>query len=60
MLVGPDDFVRRLKALGFLDLNEGDYYGLSMALGSVDVSLYELTKRLPGTPQMAEDGAVHR
>ena len=43
MLVGPDDFVRRLKALGFLDLNEGDYYGLSMALGSVDVSLYELT-----------------
>ena len=43
MLVGTDDFVRRLKVLGFLDLNEGDYYGLSMALGSVDVSLYELT-----------------
>ena len=43
MLVGPDDFVRSLKALGFIDLNEGDYYGLSMALGSVDVSLYELT-----------------
>jgi penicillin-binding protein 1C len=42
MLVGPGDFVRRLKVLGFRDLNEGDYYGLSMALGSVDVTLYEL------------------
>jgi penicillin-binding protein 1C len=42
MLVGPDEFVKRLRLLGFSDLREGDYYGLSMALGSVDVSLYEL------------------
>jgi len=43
MQVGPDAFARRLKTLGFHDLNEGDYYGLSMALGSVEVSLLELT-----------------
>ena len=43
MLAGTDNFVLRLKALGFRDLKEGDYYGLSMALGSVDISLYELT-----------------
>jgi len=43
MLVGPDEFVGRLESLGFTNLKDGEYYGLSMALGSVDVSLYELT-----------------
>lgn len=43
MQVGPDVFTHRLKMLGFNDLNEGDYYGLSMALGSVEVTLLELT-----------------
>lgn len=42
MLVGPDFFVDRLKQLGFEDLNEGEYYGLSLALGTADVSLWEL------------------
>ena len=42
MLVGTDTFVERLKRLGFENLRDGDYYGYSMALGSVDVSLYEL------------------
>jgi|WetSurMetagenome_2_1015567.scaffolds.fasta_scaffold00162_10 penicillin-binding protein 1C len=42
MLVEPDNFGRRLRALGFRNLKDGDYYGLSMALGSVDVSLYDL------------------
>ena len=42
MLVEPEDFARRLMAFGFRDLKEGEYYGLSMALGSVDVSLYDL------------------
>jgi penicillin-binding protein 1C len=42
MLVGPDDFGRRLRALGFRNLKDGDYYGLSMALGSVDINLYDL------------------
>ena len=42
MLVGPDSFISRLKQLGIEDLNEGDYYGLSLALGTADVNLYEL------------------
>lgn len=43
MLVGVEPFVNRLKELGFESLNEsGDYYGYSLALGSADVSLYEL------------------
>ncbi|MCI0468940.1 MAG: penicillin-binding protein 1C [Nitrospirae bacterium] len=42
MLVGTDAFVKRLGELGFGDLNDGEYYGLSLALGSLDVSLYEL------------------
>ncbi len=43
MLIGTEPFVKRLKELGFENLKEsGDYYGFSLALGSADVSLYEL------------------
>jgi penicillin-binding protein 1C len=43
MLVTPDAFVERLRALGMTSLTrEADYYGYSLALGSADVSLYEL------------------
>lgn len=42
MLIEPEFFVNRLKQLGFEDLNDGDHYGLSLALGAADVSLYEL------------------
>lgn len=42
MLIELDSFVNRLKQLGFEDLNDGDYYGPSLALGAADVSLYEL------------------
>jgi len=42
MLVEPDNFGMRLRDLGFRNLREGDYYGLSMALGSIDVTLYDL------------------
>lgn len=42
MLVGVDNFATRLKQLGFEDIKDGEYYGESMALGTVDVSLYEL------------------
>lgn len=42
ILVGPDSFVTRLRRLGF-DLPEnGDYYGYSLALGSAEVSLWQL------------------
>jgi len=42
-LVGIEPFLRKLRALGMKGLNEsGDFYGPSLALGSVDVSLWEL------------------
>lgn len=43
MLVGEEPFVARLRELGFENVDEsGDYYGFSLALGSADISLYEL------------------
>jgi penicillin-binding protein 1C len=42
MLIGPDVLLQRLGRLGFAGLEEGDHYGLSLALGSLDVSLLEL------------------
>lgn len=42
-LVGPDLFVERLADLGFAGLTEAaDFYGPALALGSLDVSLWEL------------------
>jgi penicillin-binding protein 1C len=42
-LVGIEPFLKKLRALGMKGLNEsGDFYGPSLALGSVDVSLWEL------------------
>ena len=43
LLVGLNPFVERLKNLGFDSLTEdAEYYGYSIALGSADISLYEL------------------
>ena len=43
MLVGVDNFVERLRALGFDHIvRDGDYYGYSLALGSAEVSLWQL------------------
>src|SRR4030042_482099 len=42
-LVGIEPFLSKLRQLGFEGLNEsGDFYGPSLALGSADVSLWEL------------------
>lgn len=42
-LVGVETFAQQLRRLGFEGLTEsGDYYGPSLALGSADVSLWEL------------------
>jgi len=42
-LIGPDVLVERLRAVGFASLRrDGDYYGYSLALGSAEVSLWEL------------------
>ena len=42
MLTGPDRFVEKLEQLGFPDLRDADYYGYSLALGALDVSLLEM------------------
>jgi penicillin-binding protein 1C len=42
LLVGVSEFVDELAKLGFSDLREAEYYGPSLALGSADVSLWEL------------------
>ncbi|MBI4684261.1 MAG: penicillin-binding protein 1C [Nitrospirae bacterium] len=41
-LIGVEAFIQKLKLLGFNQLLSDDFYGLSIALGSADVSLYEL------------------
>jgi penicillin-binding protein 1C len=43
MLVGADPFVDRLRLLGFEDvIEDGDFYGFSLALGSAEVTLWQL------------------
>ncbi len=43
-LVGVEKFADKLRRLGFSGLSEdGDYYGAALALGSAEVSLWELT-----------------
>ena len=42
-MVSPDAFQRKLMTLGMPVREAGDYYGLSLALGSADVSLLNLT-----------------
>ena len=42
MLVGTEPFVEKLSDLGIGPLQDGAYYGYSLALGSLDVSLWEL------------------
>jgi penicillin-binding protein 1C len=41
-LAGPENFVGKLRELGFDKLEADDFYGPSAALGSIDVSLREL------------------
>jgi penicillin-binding protein 1C len=44
VMVTPERFHQRLRALGFTTLREsGDYYGYSLALGSAEVTLAQLT-----------------
>jgi penicillin-binding protein 1C len=44
VMVTPERFHQRLRSLGFTTLREsGDYYGYSLALGSAEVTLAQLT-----------------
>lgn len=42
-LVGVENFVQRLQGVGLSTLRESEFYGPSLALGTADVSLWELT-----------------
>lgn len=42
LLLGPEAMARRLAAFGFVLPGPGEDYGASLALGSADVTLYEL------------------
>lgn len=42
ILIGPEAFARKLRALGFEAVLDGGEYGASLALGTADVSLAEL------------------
>lgn len=42
MLTGTENFILKLRQLGFDQLREDDYYGPSLALGAADVTLWEL------------------
>lgn len=56
-LVGPEAALGRLRRLGFEGLDEaGDFYGPSLALGSADVSLWELV----GAYRALANGGVWR
>jgi penicillin-binding protein 1C len=43
LTVGTNEVVKRLNALGFKNLMAPEFYGASLALGSADVTLWELT-----------------
>ncbi|MBX7228758.1 MAG: penicillin-binding protein 1C [Burkholderiaceae bacterium] len=43
VMVSPERFFQQLKSLGFTLRESGDYFGYSIALGSAEVSLLELT-----------------
>lgn len=54
-LTGEGRVLDRLRALGFGRLQEDEYYGPSLALGSIDVTLWELTQAYR---QFAIEGSV--
>jgi penicillin-binding protein 1C len=41
-LAGADAFVGMLRSFGFSGIKDGDHYGPSLALGTADISLWEL------------------
>lgn len=43
LLTGVDSFHNILKEFGIQELRESDYYGYSLALGTADISLWNLT-----------------
>jgi len=59
VLVGTERFVERLRALGFAHLSQdGDYYGYSLALGSAEVTLWELANAYRSLANGGVSGAL--
>jgi len=59
-LVGIEPFLKKLRELGMKGLNEsGDFYGPSLALGSVDVSLWELVNAYRTLANHGSWGELH-
>jgi len=54
-LVGQARVLDRLRSLGFEQLQDDEYYGPSLALGAIDVTLWELTQ---GYRQFAVEGST--
>lgn len=42
-LISVESFIQKLRKMGFSQIESDEYYGLSLALGSADVSLLEMT-----------------
>lgn len=69
MLVGPERFAARLRALGLPLPHDADHYGYSLALGSADIDLLSLTNAYrtlanrgtwTGGPEFLPVGGRHR
>ncbi len=59
-LVGTEAFLTKLRQLGIKGLNEsGDFYGPSLALGSADVSLWELVNAYRALANEGEWTEIH-
>ncbi len=55
-LIGVDRFVEELRQLGFTTLRENEFYGPSLALGSADITLWELTNAYRTLARMGMKG----
>lgn len=59
MLLGPDDFVSRLRTRGFAGIDrDGDHYGYALALGSAEVTLWQLVEAYRRLAQGHADGGL--
>lgn len=56
-LVGVNEFAVKLRQFGFSGLRDSEYYGPSLALGSADITLYELVNAYR---TLANDGVWSR
>lgn len=56
LATGGEDVIELMKKLGFTQLQSADFYGPSLALGTVDISLWELTRAYQHLAQNTQIG----